>query len=393
MRKYSGFAGKTAETPPPRLVGRFGAAAALTTLLLACASEPPLPAAPAALPAEPAIPVAETESEPAPAPPARVVLRDSGSGRYIVKKGDTLWDIASYFLRDPWQWPELWYVNHQVANPHLIYPGDVLTISWIDGQPRLVREHSLALERLSPRVREIDLGEAVPAIPLDAIRNFLRGPRIVSSEQLEQSPYVLAFLDDRLLAGAGDEVYVRNLVDSDIYAYTVIEVGKPYRDPDDGTMLGYEAIPTAEAEVRDAAPTSVAELISTYRETRIGNRLLVREAEIFASSFYPHAPTLPVNGTIISVFDGISQIGQYQIVAINRGSMHGLEAGHVLSIFQRGRRVKDPVASGMVELPQQLAGTLMVFKVDKRLSYGLVMSAARPLHVLDKVDKPRPSSP
>ncbi|MEC9356253.1 MAG: LysM domain-containing protein [Pseudomonadota bacterium] len=389
MRKYSGFAGDGPLRP-----GRFAAGILLGAALGGCATQPVAPPAPLPMapPASDPVPMTAT---PAAAPMRETVrLRESGAGRYVVKKGDTLWDISQYFLQDAWQWPELWYVNGQVSNPHLIYPGDVLTIAWIDGYPQLMRESGVAIERLSPQIRESGLGDAIPAIPLEAIRDFLRGPRIVSLEELNAAPYVLAFLDSRLIAGAGDGFYVKNLPRDESYTYSVVNVGDAYRDPETGDILGYEAIPTAEAEVRDYGSPSTAELVSSYRETRIGNRLLPRELELFASNFYPHSPDAELGGTIISVFDGVSQIGQYQIVAINRGTDHGLEPGHVLSIFQRGRKVKDPYdPASRVQLPDLYAGNLMIFKTDARLSYGLVMTAERPLHVLDKVDKPHRSTP
>ena len=68
---------------------------------------------------------------------ADVVLNPDHPDRYVVVKGDTLWDISGRFLRDPWMWPEVWYVNPQVANPHLIYPGDILNLVYVDGKPQI----------------------------------------------------------------------------------------------------------------------------------------------------------------------------------------------------------------------------------------------------------------
>ena len=376
MGKYNGFA----RAPMP-----LGIALALA--ISGCASTPE-PVAPEAQPAQPVfVPAPPPAAEPQP-----VTLRRAAPLKYVVKKGDTLWDIAAHFIRDPWQWPEVWVVNRQVKNPHLIYPGDVLELRWRDGRPQVVRTES-AVERMSPQIREIPLDQAVPAIPIDAIRNFLRGPRLVTPQELEAAPVIVAFDEDRVVAASGSDIYVTGLKREEFLAYTVIHVGEPYVDPDDGKLLGYEAIPQAEAEVKDyGGEVATLELVESFRETRIGSRLLPISAEDFQANFFPHAPAKPVNGKIISVFDGVSQIGQYQIVAINRGALDGMEPGHVLSIFQRGRRVKDPVNGGVVQLPDQYAGMLMVFKVAGELSYGLVMSAERAIHVLDRVDKPRPSN-
>ena len=365
---------------------------AMAASLFACASQPTVKPQPAPAPAPQQAPTVQST----PAAPAPILLREPLPGQYVVKKGDTLWGISKYFLKDAWQWPELWYGNPQVKNPHLIYPGDVLSITWVDGKPRLVRNAQLSLERMSPQIRETLLDDAVPSIPLEAIRDFLRGPRIVSAEELARAPYVLSFLDDRLIGGEGDQAYVRGLTESENYTYTLVEVGEQYRDPDTGNMLGYEAIPTSDSEVlnygANADAVSTIELTRSFREARASNRLLLKEPNAFTTDFLPHAAPAGINATIISVFDGVSQIGQYQIVALNRGTAHGLEPGHVLEIYQRGRAIKDPVRKNeTVVLPDTFAGQMMVFKTEELLSYALIMDAVRAIHVYDKGLKPKPS--
>lgn len=314
-----------------------------------------------------------------------VALRARAPASYVVKKGDTLWDIASHFLLDPWQWPEIWYVNDQVRNPHLIYPGDVLRLMEVDGRTRI----GLDVERVSPQVRAALLESAIPTIPIEAIRDFLRGPRLVTPEQLRAAPYLLAFVDEHLLGADGNLIYVRNLAAGEPYNYALVRQGQVYRDPDDGQTIGYEAQPIGDAEIKEYGSPAVALLARTQREARIGDRLLPVEDEPFLADFLPHAPPQPVGGRIIAAFDGVSQISQYQIVAINRGRAHGLEPGHVLQILQLGDKVVDPYGRDRIQLPDQPAGQLLVFKTEDRLSFGLVMSVTRPAHVLDKVEKPR----
>jgi hypothetical protein len=324
-----------------------------------------------------------------------VRLQDDAPLRYTVKKGDTLWGIASKFLRDPYQWPEVWNGNTKVTNPHLIYPGQELILVFKDRKkPQLFDSGDLALanetEKLSPQVRELPLTEAIPTIRIELIRQFLRGPRVVSAEDLERAPYVVEFTEEHLLGSAGMGIYAKNVPRPVLSGYNVVRRGDAYRDPDNGDLLGYEAIPEADAEMREYGPLSILQLVESNREVNIGDRLLPDEAGLFEANFFPHAPAKPVGGRIISVYNGMSQIGQYQIVTLNRGTQHGIEIGHVLSIKQAGKRVNDPIKTGRVQLPDQYAGTLLVFKVSPRLSYGLVMSAVRAVHLLDKVEKPRP---
>jgi LysM repeat protein len=390
MEKYSA----SPFQPRRSRLGPFGAAAFTAALLAGCASQPPVSTASPAEPPtaeETAVPAA---AEPVAAPTGELSLREDAPLRYTVKAGDTLWGIAQHFLRDPWQWPELWFTNSQVRNPHQIRPGDVLTLVSVDGRMRLAFDGPS--ERLAPRIHEEALDSNLPAIPIEAIRNFLRGPRLVTLEETQRAPYIVAFVDERLAVGANNDVYVRNLGRDVAYNYAVIRVGEPYRDPETRSVLGYEAIPTGEAELREpgnaVGPTALMRVTKSSREVLIADRLLPIEAESFDANFHPHAPATPVNGRIISVFDGLTQISQYQIVALNRGSDHGLDPGTVLDILQAGRVVADPYDRKPIALPDQYAGVLMVFKVTPKLSYALVMNATRAIHVLDKVAKPAPSS-
>jgi hypothetical protein len=373
----------------------LGMAAVAVSCLAACAqtgerssysASAPAPAseaarAPVAAPLA-AAPVAEARAvEPAP-------VREDAPLRYVVQRGDTLWDVSKRFLLEPWQWPEIWYVNDQIANPHLIYPGDVLTLIWRDGRPVVAREE-LNVDYLSPQVRELPLEAAIPTIPLEAIRDFLRRGRIVSAEELRRAPYVLGFADPRLVVGAGSEVYVRNMPADEQYQYDAVRIGDRYVDPDSGEFLGWEAIPVADMEVRQYGEPAIAMVARSEREVRTGDRLLDPQADAFTANFYPRAADASTVGRIISVFDGVSQIGQYQVVTLSRGGVDGLEAGHVLSVFQSGRSTRDPYSGAPVSLPELFAGTVMVFKVEERVSFALVMDAQREIHLYDRVRGPQ----
>lgn len=348
-------------------------------------------------------PVAAQESagqpatEPVPADSTAPQQRDATPLRYVVKKGDTLWSISRHFLLDPWQWPEIWYVNGQLRNPHKIYPGDVLSLMVVNGHPQMTREAPLENQedRLSPRVRASSLDDAIPAIPLDAIRDFLHSPRVVTPELLKKAPYILDFVDEHLAEGAPGKVYVRKLPAGGDFAYSVIRLGEQYKDPDTGELLGYEGVPVGTAETQQPGDPGIATLTNTTREALAGDFLIPPEQEIFDANIYPHSPKTAVNGRIISVFDGVSQIGQYAVVAINRGSRDGMERGHVLTIMQSGRTATDPYGSSgtRIKLPDQPAGLAMVFKVSQKISYALVMEATRPIHILDRVVKPQNSGP
>lgn len=326
----------------------------------------------------------------------QVALNPDHPQRYVVKRGDTLWDISAMFLRDPWYWPEIWYVNPQIANPHLIYPGDVLTLVYIDGKPRLRLERGSSgptgTEKLSPRIREQDLDEAITTIPLEVIGAFLRKGAVLEKDEIDQLPYIVAIRDGHLIGGSNNDLYVRGEGLAVDQGYSVVKIGDALTDPDDGKVVGFEGIFVGEGTIRRGGDPATLKLTRTHREALRGDRLLNLEFNI-PLNFYPRAPEQEIDGSIIHVVDGITQISQYQMVVINRGARDGLEAGHVLQILRVGGTVQDRYGDNRafgekVRLPDEPAGTLMVFKTYDRISYALIMEATSEIHVLDRVRNP-----
>lgn len=312
---------------------------------------------------------------------------------YVVQRGDTLWDIAAMFLRDPWNWPEIWQVNPQVQNPHLIYPGDVLSLAYVGGRPVLqVQRGTNPGGRLSPRVRSEPLEEPIPTIPYDTISAFLSRPVVLDRKQIESLPYLVAQREG-LVASAGDDVYVRGTNDAPVgKAYNVVHVGEPLVDPDDDEIIGYEGIYVGTGSLRRDGDPATLRLTQTDREALVGDLLVEAEDET-RMDFVPRPPEQQVEGRIMSVVDGVSLIGQYQVVVINRGARDGLEPGYVLRVFQTGAVIRDTVAgrgrlAEKVRLPDEPAGVIMVFRVFDRISYALVMEATNAIRVLDTVRNP-----
>ena len=195
-----------------------------------------------------------------------VVLNANHPENYEVVKGDTLWDISGKFLQQPWQWPEIWQVNPQIKNPHLIYPGDRLSLSYMDGRPVLTLSRGPTAYKMSPQAREIKLEKAIPTIPLSAIAAFLSKPLVVAEDTLANAPYIVASTDDRLILGAGDKAYVRGLDGDDIKEFSVFRGGVVYNDPETGELLGYEAIYMADALLETAGDIAGVMLSHSNRE-------------------------------------------------------------------------------------------------------------------------------
>lgn len=339
------------------------------------------------------------ESRPVARPmPSRATMASDAPNQYVVKEGDTLWDIASTFLRDPWYWPEVWFINPQVENPHLIYPGDVLALVMIDGQQRITNVRGSTF-RLSPEARITPLSQSVNSIPYEAVSSFLARGMVLEKGQAEELPYILATRGDHLIAAAGNDVYIRGI---DPVArgtrFSVVHVGEELVDPDDGKTVGFSGQFIGEGVLSRGGDPATLALTDTNREALQGDRLVPETIDI-PLNFFPKAPDFDVEGRIISVIDGVSLIGQYQVVVINRGARDGIGPGDVLSVFQTGQEVRDRYAGGFlsktrisggekVKLPDEEAGTVMIFKVYDRIGYGLVMEATSDIHVLDAVRDP-----
>ena len=325
-------------------------------------------------------PVLERVSEPVP-------LAEGHPNEYVVQVGDTLWDIAATFLKDPWFWPEIWYVNPDIENPHLIYPGDVLGLVYIDGQTRITNVRA-STYRMSPQARVTPLSEAVTSIPFEDVASFLSSGVILEKSQADALPYLLETRGDHLIASAGNEVYVRGITgDAPSTRYNVIHVGDPLIDPDDNRLIRYHGNMIGEGSLRRTGDPATVALTSTSQEAKMGDRFLPASVDV-PLNFFPRSPSSNIDGRIIFVVGGVSQIGQFMVVVMNRGSGNGLSVGDVLTVFQAGQDVKDRVRGGDVRLPDEEAGTVMVFKTYDRISYGLVMEATDAIHLNDAIRNP-----
>jgi LysM repeat protein len=326
---------------------------------------------------------------------------------YTVKRGDTLWGIASMYLRDPWDWPEVWYINPHISNPHLIYPGDKLALAHdASGRPQ-VRLVEASVLRLEPQLRSTPIAAAIPTIPYSAIAAFLSRPTVLTKDEVRDAAHIIAFRNDHVIAGSGHVVYIRGLGQAEHARYSIVHVGERVRDPDTGHVLGYVGIYTATALVTQPVTTPVrAVLIDTARETLVGDKVLSSDTQT-PLNLVPRAPSTQVDGKIAWIVGdtGISDLaGQYDIVVINRGSDAGLEPGNVLEVDEAGEVVRDTYGghggllrhlgamgsslAPRVKLPNERSGTLLLFKTYPQLSFGLIVGASDTIGVGDIVHNP-----
>jgi len=364
-----------------------------------------------------------------------VSLRSDHPDRYVVVKGDTLWDISGRFLDKPWQWPAIWQANPQIENPHLIYPGDVISLVYVDGVPqlRLSRGDSDTV-KLSPAIRIVDKKEPINAIPLESIEPFLRNVRIVSPTEFATLPYIVANQEDRITATYSDETYARGLsagVGDELVVARVLSiydrVGEGdeirrvlpkeqwkqvpnVRDPNktlwNDTLpwnrrpkdpVAYELLEVSRVRVAKAGEISVLDIIRDRTEVKEGDLILPLDDRGYDSTFFPHAmDSVPQGLRVLATKDALKGVGQYQIVAVSGGTRQGLESGHVFSVFRPGRTVDDRVAyrygsfakESEVALPDAYHALVMVFRSFDDISYAMVMSGDNLVREFDTLRHP-----
>ena len=374
-------------------------------LIVACA-EPPAPYAVIHEPAE----VSEDNSVKAIIPetvtqPQTIVYEPESPQTYIVQEGDTLWDISKVFLRDPWFWPEIWFKNPQVENPHLIYPGDTLAIVYVGGERRVQllsrgadgsvlsqTAGGLKVVKVNPRLRTRSIDATIPSIPIESIRHLLERPLIIDEATLKDSAYVLSSLDNHLINSVNDKLYVRKLdTTQGIGRYHIYRPHRALFDPITNELLGYEALYVGESRLLLRGDPASVRVTNSEREILRDDRVMPMDNTSFERDFFPKPPSTDVSGEIVALVDSISKSGAFQTIAINLGNRDGVESGDILRIRRNGDVIPDKNEEDpnfTVRLPDEKIGMAMVIRSFEKMSYALIMEAAMPISLKDYVESP-----
>lgn len=325
---------------------------------------------------------------------------------YVVKKGDTLWDISGKFLSKPWRWPEIWASNKHVKNPHWIYPGDRLLLCSLNGKPLIgkdegdgcdgiIRRYTGGGTTLRPQVRIEALNNSVPVIPLAHIQQWLERSSVLPADAIANTPYILGTADNRVLAGKGQSVYVRGQGLENGQRYGVYREGEPYIVVDEQGKkqnLGVELLQVASGvAVRNENDITTVELTDSYNgEVRRGDRVMLEQEAMLPTLFYPiDAKQVRDGGKVIRVLGSIGTAAKNGVVTVDRGTADGVEIGQVFSTYQEGEIVQDPKTKEKVKLPGQYVGSLMIFKSFDRISYAYVLESELPIKVGSNIQPPR----
>lgn len=336
-----------------------------------------------------------------------VQLAPDAPDRYVVVKGDTLWDISARFLKDPWRWPDIWGLNKdEIKNPHWIYPGDVVILDFSGNTPRLRRggdaaggrgggagEWDLVTTKLSPTIRTTELAAvAIPTISMQTIGPFLNQALVVGERELEGAPVLVATQENRVVLSGGDVAFTKGLTWEDGSDWNVFRPGRTLTDPDTREVLGREAVHLGNARITEFGEVSTVAITKAVQEIQPGDRLVKAEPYGTLPPFVPRPAPAGLEGKIISAGDTAgTEVGPNSVVVINRGTREGLEVGQVLALY-RNRPAVTPAGTAntaeKIRLPQERYGIALVFRVFEKVSYALVMNTTQPVNMLDVARAP-----
>jgi len=378
-----------------------------------------------------------------------VELNAAHPEHYVVQKGDTLWDISAVFLKSPWLWPEIWYANPQIENPHLIYPGDEINLVYIDGKPALTVNRSHPTVKLGPEVRSISHDQAIETIPLKDIEPFLRELRILNKEDIDLAPYVVSAEEGRTISATGNLIYVRGLQNvrqgdhvaivrptviyreipldypwetSDRHKVESVEWKKSSPHTTDAVMsrfwknyidrtywesvkvLGYEVADTGIAEVTrvNSGEVTTLKIIDSKTEVKSGDLVLPIDEFNYNPYFMPKAGTVDdENIRVVALNNALFGSGRRQIIAISNGYDQGVQVGDVYSVYSPEQVIRDEVmhpkndlktlfrpSKAKVTLPMEYSGHIMVFKTFENISYAIITEGNRQVKLYDYVKLP-----
>lgn len=330
--------------------------------------------------------------------PYALNLKANSPSRYVIKSGDTLWNIAAQYLEKPWEWPSLWHANPKIKNPNRLYPGDVLVLVHSKNK-HYIKVLANRVIKLSPNVRATPLAEAVPAIPLTDLKPFLNESLVLDIDGLSRAPYVVAFVGEHMMGGQGNEAYVKGLhpqfelPKGRSIVYSLFRQGKNYEDPITHEALGFKATLVGYARLIAGGEPATILLTSINNGIKILDRVLINNSPEFDFYYHPKAPAVPVTGQIIDMPVGLPN-GNCQgavgnVVVINRGELHGLSAGDVLGIYKKQHTIRDPLNHLVpISLPPLRIGEIMVFRTFTKTSFALIVRSNRPVYLYNSVTNP-----
>jgi len=321
---------------------------------------------------------------------AQDLLKKGYPERYVVQKGDTLWDLSAKYLNEPWRWKELWKANQNIKNPELIYPGDVLILTLIDGKPSL-RSLKRETVKLKPQVREIDFADSIPPISPKAMKPFIQSPLVTTADEMQSSAYIFDGVNNRLVGGKGEQMYARGIKETSASEYQIYRQGRVFSHPITGEKLGVEAIDIGRAKLVKPGDPAKIMVTSTKGVGVIAGDFLrpVNEAESLPFFFPSVTSDESIKGHILPLQNRTRELGKLDVIAIAFDENADVQPGQVFKMMSQSVARKDLFnPKEVVMIPEERLGVLMILRVFDRISYGIITDSDSPIDGGDIVVHP-----
>ncbi|TKF00499.1 LysM peptidoglycan-binding domain-containing protein [Vibrio kanaloae] len=314
-----------------------------------------------------------------------LTIKQGAPEAYVVVKGDTLWDISAMYLDSPWLWPRLWQVNPEIENPHLIYPGDKLSLVWINGEPVLSLKPVI---KLSPKIR-VSEKKAVPTVNEGLVLPYLQSDRLVDQQDIESAQRVLGTSDGKRFLSGEDRLFISGNQQHQKWGiYRSVETYQ--RQKPQASMTSLRLVATARLKEVDAEYSSLQ--IETQLQEVLLNDLVLPELGVdqmkLSTTFYPAPSSAGQFANILGSLEGNQYGAKNQVVVINKGSKDNLRQGTMFTLSESGAMVfgkqgeysyNESVASNKVQLPSTSLGSLMVIRPYEYFSLALITQSTKPV--------------
>lgn len=332
---------------------------------------------------------------------------------YTVRPGDTLWDLSGRFLNNPWYWPKIWSYNPEIANPHWIYPGNLIRFyPAADEAPARVEPVAAAAEEPEVPVRELedfskaDMAEPPSEEESDAVAvsgpykiayvppksKYARHDTFVTPRELAESGAITAAFEEKIMLSTQDRAYAKFQGRADVKqgeTYVVYKTERPIYHPDTKELWGYQSMVLGSAKVVAVEEKAATLIIQGSYDAIERGALLGPWTE---KSYRPVARRpnrAAIDGRIIATqLDVITMAGEHHVVFVDRGAKDGVEEGNLFTVVRSGDLYgKDPYqAPWDPSLPKEDVGQLLVIDVKERASAALVTRSMKELVIGDRVE-------
>jgi LysM repeat protein len=313
---------------------------------------------------------------------------------HIVEKGDTLWDISSHYLYDPFVWPQVWSANREIENPHLIYPGQEIVIPEkvmrtapppVEAKPVMpppepVMAQPEPVPEPEPEPEPIPEPEPlVEEVKQEMILALSTYGFIIDDEEIGIGT-ITSSEENRLLVSPGMKVYVKTDKGTILQTngrYSVVRIFNEVRHPDTGKRVGYLARILGDMTVVDSRKGLTTAIVGdVYRDIQFGDQVM---EHIDYLTWLPREdssePVSALTGTILASPDGKTLLGESDIVFIDLGSDDGLRTGDKLEL------VIQKEITGAVQPPEELLGEIQVIVPRARTSVARITRSEKDISI------------